>query len=51
MRLRSPVVDVPVIMQLKFQQSLPIDSEMLPQIPFIDRLLAFQLCHSEGYAQ
>ena len=34
----TSVVDVPVIKQLKFQQSLPIDNEMVPQIPFIDRL-------------
>ena len=36
-------MDVPVIMLLKFQQSLPIGSEMVPQIPFIDRLRTFQL--------
>ena len=42
-RLRTWVVDVPVIS--------PIDREMVPQIQFIVRLLDFQLCHREGYAQ
>ena len=49
--LGTPVVDVLVIMLLKFQQSLPTDSETVPQIQFIDRLLNFQLCHRGVYAQ
>ena len=49
--LGTPVVDVPVTMLLEFQQSLPIESEMVPQIQFIARLLNFQLCHREEYAQ
>ena len=35
------VVDVPVNMQLKIQQSSPIDSGRCLRIPFIDRVLVF----------
>ena len=38
--LGAPVVDVPVIMQLKFLQSLPIDSEMVHAIQLVHRQIA-----------
>ena len=33
------LVDVPVIMQLKFQQSVPLEKVKVPQVQFLDRLL------------
>ena len=39
----TDVVHVPVILQLVFQQSLPINSDMVPQIQFIVRVLDIPL--------
>ena len=36
---RTPVMDVSVTTQLKFQQSFQSNNVEVPQIPFIDRLL------------
>ena len=38
-RFWTPVVDVPVIMQLLFPQSFPLEKVKVPQIQFLDRLL------------
>ena len=45
------MVDVLVILQLKYQQCLPMDSVMVHQIQFIDRLSDFQLRHRDRCAQ
>ena len=44
-------MDVSVIMQPTFQQSLQSKSVKAPHIPFIRRLLQHQLCCRDGYAQ
>ena len=43
--------DVPVLMQVMLQQSLPVEFVKVPQLRFIDRLWIFQLCHGDGRAQ
>ena len=45
---RPLVVDVPVIMQLKFQQSFVVSVEV-PQIPFIDRVVDFVASQRQGH--
>ena len=46
---RAPVMDVPVIMQLKFLHSY--ENVEVPQFPFLDRVLQLQLCFRGVYAQ
>ena len=45
------VGDVPVLVQLKLQQSSPLENLMVPQIQFIVRLLNYQLRNRDKYAQ
>ena len=44
-------MDVPVIMQLKFQQSVQFDNVEMPQIQLSIDCSCFQLCHRDKYAQ
>ena len=43
-------MDVPVIMQLKLQQSLRFDNVEMPQIQLSTDCSCFQLCHRDKYA-
>ena len=43
---RAPVMDVPVIIQLKFLHSY--ENVVVPQIPFLDRVLHTSSCASEA---
>ena len=45
------VVDVAVIMQLELQQSLPNDSEMVPQSQFLHRVLDIPVACRDGCPQ
>ena len=46
-----PAVDVPVTMQLKFQQYLQYVFVKVPQIQFIVRLCEHSVLHRDGYSQ
>ena len=47
----TTVVDVPVLMQLLFQQSLQYVFVKVLQIPFIVRLCEHSVVHRHGYSQ
>ena len=48
---KADVVDVPMIMQLVSQQSLQINSEMVPQIQFIVRVRSIPVASRDGCQQ
>ena len=50
-KLWNPAVDVPVSVQLQFQQSMSYENLEEPQIQFIVRVRTFLLCSRDGYSQ